>query len=275
MAKYIGTYANENAIASALTADELSRPFVALANDTKRVYYGEYADIAQVGDIVVYDSARTSLRFIHFADYNTTTYPTASYEPVGVVCEDQVISLAGSKSDVKMLSLNWMDKENPDTGNASRQNLEWGDTSVTTNAASTTDGKANTELVLTFATGQNGWHTASTISYTDGERMFPLFECAWRYHTNGTNQGDWYIGAKDELNPLVIDSPTNEKINDAFTLLSKSSYSEGGETIGSSTEFYDRAFFYWGDGTWGSLYSKDKNTCWGSRALYSGTILQM
>lgn len=275
MAKYIGTYDNENAIASAVTNEELNRPFVALANDTKRVYYGQVLNLAQIGDIVVYDSARTSLKFIHLSDYNTTTYPTATYEPVGVVCENQTSSLASGVSDVKMLSINWMDKNNPDIGNANKQDIEWGDNTVITNATSTTDGKANSELVLTFATGQSDWRTASAITFTNEERMYPLFECAWRYHTNGTNQGDWYIGAENEIRVLV--TTENATINNAFSAISASTYNGN---IGTSTEFNAKtARYIYHDGQLqsgkkeiGSYYG---TVYWHSRALYKGTILPM
>lgn len=276
MAKYIGTYTNETAIQTALNNSELNRPFVALANDTKQVYYGPFVDLAQIGDIVVYDTARTSLRFIHLADYNTTTYPTATYEPIGVVCENQTATLAGGTSDVKMLSKNWMDKANPDTGNANKKNIEWGDTTVTTNATSTTDGKTNTTTVLTFATGQANWRTDSTITYTNGERMYPLFECAWRYHTNGTNQGDWYIGAKDELNPMLSDATTLATINSAFTTIGVSVYHNDSSYIGSSSEKSNKyAWAYQGSAWYTGYTEKSTSLMFPSRALYKGTILPM
>ena len=282
MAKYIGTYTNETAIQTALNNNELNRPFVALANDTKQVYYGNILDLAQIGDIVVYDTARTSLRFIHLADYNTTTYPTATYEPIGVVCENQTETLASGVSDVKMLSKNWMDKANPDTGNANKQYIEWGDKTVQTNATSTTDGKANTTTVLNFATGQSDWQTASTITYTNGERMYPLFECAWRYHTSGTNQGDWYIGARDELNLILSDATTGTTINSGFSAIGASTYYISGNNgnLGSSTEQTSSNAYGWFNNNW-VANSKSLNNYnnlygyWMSRALYKGTILPM
>lgn len=276
MAKYIGTYTNETAIQTALNNNELNRPFVALANDTKQVYYGNIIDLAQIGDIVVYDTARTSLRFIHLADYNTTTYPTATYEPIGVVCENQTSTLAGGASDVKMVSIKALDMTNPDSGViVTSENYRqvshpiWGDTSVATNAKSTTDGKANTTLVLTFATGQSDWHTASTITYTDGQRMYPLFECAWRYHTNGTSQGDWYIGTRNEFGVIASNS----------TLI-KTAYHTFGVYVDT----------IWGDGTWTSeeagtssayrfdfpgSYIWDKNGGYIVFPLWNGTVLPM
>ena len=167
MAKYIGTYENETAIATAVENNELNRPFVALAEDTSRVYYGPYVDLAVIGDICVYDTTTQSLRFIHQADYNTTAYPTATYEPIGVIATNQTVSSDGEIDiTVKILSKNWMSKSTPDTGNSNRQDIEWGDNTVATGATSTSDGKANTATVLTFATGQANWRTDATISFT-------------------------------------------------------------------------------------------------------------
>lgn len=275
MAKYIGTYTDETAIATAVNNNELNRPFVALAEDTSRVYYGPYADLAVIGDICVYDTTTQSLRFIHQADYNTTTYPTATYEPIGVIVTNQTASLAGGVDrTVKILAKNWLSKSNPDTGVVNRPNrgysIEWGDTTVATGATSTTDGKANTATVLTFATGQSDWQTASTISYTDGQRMYPLFECAWRYHTDGTVQGDWYVGAKDELNPFVTDATIGAAINSGFTAIGASSYYNSGD-IGSSTEYNaDSAYVA---NTSSRVVKSDHISCFTSRALCQKALL--
>ena len=61
------------------------------------------------------------------------------------------------------------------------------------NAFSDFDGVGNSQTFLSYATGQSNWKTASTINNTNSSNHCPLFCCAWRYHTVGTNQGDWYI----------------------------------------------------------------------------------
>ena len=270
MAKYIGTYENETAISTAVTNNELSRPFVALAEDTSRVYYGPYLDLAVIGDICVYDTTTQSLRFIHQADYNTTTYPTATYEPIGVIVTDQTSTLAGGVSNVKILAKNWLDKNNPDTGNANKQNLEWGDNTVATGATSTTDGKANTATVLTFAGGQLDWQTAATISYTNGQRMYPVFECAWRFHPSGTNQGDWYIGAKNELNPLLGDATIGGLINSGLTAIGANTYYRNGNPWSSTEDNQQTKAFYW-SGTYFGTYGKENSSP--NRALCEKAVL--
>ena len=272
MAKYIGTYANETAIATAVNNNELNRPFVALAEDTSRVYYGTYIDLAVIGDICVYDTTTQSLRFIHQANYNTTTYPTATYEPIGVIATNQTASLAsGVDRTVKILAKNWLDPNNPDTGNANGQSIDWGDDTVVTGATSNTDGKANTATVLTFATGQADWRTDTTISFTNGQRMYPLFECAWRYHTNGTVQGDWYIGAKDELNPMVSDATNGAAINSGFTAIGVSVY-YGSGGIGSSTE-YSNYYAWIFTNKWDKTFRKSYGPVYCTRALCEKAVL--
>ena len=268
MAKYIGTYANETAIATAVNNNDLSRPFVALAEDTSRVYYGPYVDLTVIGDICVYDTTTQSLRFIHTADYNTTTYPTATYEPIGVIATNQTASLVGGVDrTVKILAKNWLDKNNPDTGNANKQNIEWGDTTVATGATSETDGKTNTTTVLTFATGQSDWRTDATISFTDGQGMYPIFECAWRYHTGGTTQGDWYIGAKNEIDAIANVRTT---INNGLTLIGASQYTG---TIGCSTERSAPIAWCLDGSVWINGSVKNNGSNYNSRAICEKAVL--
>lgn len=278
MAKYIGTYENETAIATAVNNNELSRPFVALAEDTDRVYYGPYIDLAVIGDICVYDTTTQSLRFIHQADYNTTTYPTATYEPIGIIVTDQTSTLTSVNRTVKILAKNWLDKDHPDTGNANAAQIEWGDDSFRIGTTSTTDGKTNTATVLTFATGQADWRTASTISFTNGERMYPLFECAWRFHTSGTAQGDWYVGAQDELNDFYGNSDKLQSIGSGLTAIGATAYNSGDNCSGSSTEKQNTyesgvAMMYgFSNGQWYAR-SKETGSYWYSRALCEKDVL--
>lgn len=61
------------------------------------------------------------------------------------------------------------------------------------------EGKSNTAQILTFATGQTDWKTASTITNNYNKGYYPAPCCCWRFHTIGTNQGDWYLPAQGEL----------------------------------------------------------------------------
>ena len=78
-------------------------------------------------------------------------------------------------------------------------------TENTGNAYADMDGKSNTEKILSVDNGAGiDWQTAATITNTGNtETIHPAAQCCWRYHTIGTNQGDWYLPAGGELGYLA------------------------------------------------------------------------
>ena len=246
MAKYIGTYATSGDVQTALDNQELSRPFIAYTTDNDKVYYGPAVVKAEVGDIVVYSVSDDLLHYIKQADYNTTSYPSASYVPVGVVAypqTDDVIS--GPSGEITFIGLNWLDKNKPDTGNTTEQDIEWGyngfDIPELTNysnfdtAITDMNGKANTEIVLQYATAQTDWKTASAITWTNAAGYYPVFECAWRYHTSGTAQGDWFVPACGQLYAVFQNENNYNSVNSGFTMVSAGAY-QLTVVCGTSTE---------------------------------------
>lgn len=247
MAKYIGTYASSGDVQTAIDNQELNRPFIAYTTDNDKVYYGASADRAEAGDIVVYSTADDLLHYIKQADYNTTSYPAASYVPVGVVAIAQTDdAILGPTGEITFMGLNWLNKNNPDNGNVNSQNIEWGynnfDIPELTNyanaAAASADmnGKANTQVVLQYATAQTDWRTASAISWTNAAGYYPLFECAWRYHTSGTLQGDWFVPSFGQLIVLKNEAEMLNKLNSGFTAVGAPVYNFTASARGTSTE---------------------------------------
>ena len=75
------------------------------------------------------------------------------------------------------------------------------DESNTGNVLADFDGKSNTEKILAVDNSiSTTWQTASTIS-NEGSNQYvhPAAQCCWRYHTEGTKQGDWYLPSVGEL----------------------------------------------------------------------------
>lgn len=72
------------------------------------------------------------------------------------------------------------------------------------NALSDFDGKANTEFLCSKATAQENWKTDETIINSSDARYHPAACACWRFHTAGTNQGDWYLPACGELGYLYV-----------------------------------------------------------------------
>lgn len=75
------------------------------------------------------------------------------------------------------------------------------------------NGKENTETILKNATGQTNWKTDETITNSANAGYFPMACCCWRFHTEGTEQGEWYLPAMGELGYI---SPRYNKINVAI-----------------------------------------------------------
>lgn len=277
MSKYIGTYENDAAVQSALTNSELSRPFIAYTTDNDNVIFGGSISKGEIGDIVVYSTVDTLLHYVKQADYNTTTYPTATYVPVGVVAINQADDIySGATGNVTFMALNWLDKANPDNGNTNKQNIEWGDSSYdipdltnynnATQAVTDMNGKANTAAVLNYATGQTDWQTASAITFTNRQRMYPLFECAWRYHTSGTVQGDWFVPACGQMNELLADDTKLAALNAGMTLVGATS-TQKNMILGSSTENSTGVSWYWEGSNWNNYWGINKSNSFGCRAF--------
>ena len=248
MAKYIGTYASSGDVQTALDNVELSRPFIAYTTDNDKVYYGPAADKAEVGDIVVYSVSDDLLHYIKQADYNTTSYPSASYVPVGVVAYPQTDdAILGPSGEITFMGMNWLSRTSPDSGKSTEQDIEWGysnfdipeltNYSNTGSAITDMNGKANTEAVLQYATAQTDWKTASAITFTNAAGYYPLFECAWRYHTSGTLQGDWFVPACGQLNYLKSNTEELAKLNAGFTAIGAGLFEFQDKYRGTSTEY--------------------------------------
>ena len=80
------------------------------------------------------------------------------------------------------------------------RNPQYYDTSVSNlNALADFNGVENTEILIGLASGQTGWETSETITNSYSGGCFPAACCCWRYSTEGTSQGDWYLPACGEL----------------------------------------------------------------------------
>lgn len=268
MAKYIGTYATSGDVQTALDNQELSRPFIAYTTDNDKVYYGPAAEKAEVGDIVVYSVSDELLHYIKQADYNTTSYPSASYVPVGVVAYPQADDMSsGPAGEITFMGLKYLSTTSPDSGDTTLfyNKPRWGYnnfdipelTNYETSGASITDmnGKANTEAVLKYATAQTDWRTASAITEANEEGYYPAFECAWRYHTSGTVQGDWYVPAAGQLSYVIGDEGRLNTVNEVLTTLgSRIIEADVSRTYATSTE--NKSNLMWGYGSHPFNYDK-------------------
>lgn len=77
-------------------------------------------------------------------------------------------------------------------------------------------GKSNTEFLCSNATSQPDWKTDETIDNYYSVYYHPAACCCWRFHTPGTNQGDWYLPAMGELGYIA---PRYDWINQTISVL--------------------------------------------------------
>ena len=128
--------------------------------------------------------------------------------------------------------------------------------SSSNNAMSDFDGMGNTEILCDLATAQSDWKTASSITHEGGSGYSPAACCCWRYHTEGTKQGDWYLPAMGELGYMMVKF---NKINQTINTL-RSAY---GSTVGIQVYVsYDG--HYWSSSESSSTYARYLHTGEGS-----------
>lgn len=116
------------------------------------------------------------------------------------------------------------------------RNLGYSQTSSpcsTSNRLADFDGIGNSQVLLNLATAQSDWRTTSSISNSSGGGYSPAACCCWRYHTSGTQQGDWYLPAMGELGYLMV---RLKAINEAISKLITAYGSSYGITV--STDNY-------------------------------------
>ena len=79
------------------------------------------------------------------------------------------------------------------------------DTSNTSNVLADFDGKGNTEKILSvdnsYSTDWQLYLNVSNKGYN--QYVHPAAECCYRFHTDGTNQGDWYLPSAGELGYVI------------------------------------------------------------------------
>ena len=130
--------------------------------------------------------------------------------------------------------------------------------SSTNNCLSDFDGIGNSKILWDNATSQGDWKTASTITNNSNPGYSPAACCCWRYHTEGTRQGDWYLPACGELGYIM---PPFNKINEAITKM-RNAY---GSSVGVQLGTYGG---YWSSSEYSGNYARYVSTSYGTVYYY-------
>lgn len=230
------------------------------------------------------DDGSTSYKSIYWGGYGTDIPSLANYNQVCYVGSNGVVNetVQGVTSSAYLPSDKFSNVNNPyDTDTSyyyndsdtyvpspyndnDTRNTEYYRTSSpssSANAMSDFNGKENTKIITDLATAQSDWRTAATITNDSSNGYYPAACCCWRYHTEGTKQGDWYLPSCGELGYIM---PKFNKINEAITKLINGYGSNFGVVLLSnhyywSSSEYSRSFSRYVETNNGSVGNSYKN----------------
>lgn len=209
MANYLTTF-DTYAEYSGATLD---LPNVSMIKADGSIYYKNLFAGASLGDILMWDVANQTLITTYGGNWNATTYPIASYEPIAIN-----IYPASEAPDGKSryMALKWASNASA-TGSTDIVSLMWGPNSTTEGDITSTDetalnGRANTDKAVAAMPGTSG----------NTQAEYPIFYAVNQFYTNGTNAGNWYVPSKAELNLYEANYST---INNQITLIKNASSS--------------------------------------------------
>lgn len=259
--KYITHFATEAAYQSALPSLDL--PNVSLVDELQEVHYHRALYGGHAGDLVLFDVAEQQKILVTAADWNLTTYPTATYPIIGIVAFDETaagltlvathpFNADGTKNLSGFDSLKWQNT-----------NFDWGLPKFATGDEANTDfnGKSNTATILAAIKAYDIAHSTDNITGNIGQGI-------QLYSTEGTSPGDWYVPAGGELYALFQNGNTVEATINKLRAADSSLARELGDrymfskTI-SSTE-YSSSNLYLFDISYYSLKSNSKTSISGS-----------
>ena len=135
----------------------------------------------------------------YYNKINLVNGTTSSY---GYLPSDQFTG-ATSLDGVSKYATTSDNAPSPFNADGSRNEAYYTTAYSTANALSDFDGVGNTTVLTELATSQSDWKTADTITNSYSAGYYPAACCAWRFHTAGTDQGQWYLPACGEFGYVV------------------------------------------------------------------------
>ena len=159
------------------------------------------------------DTVLPNLDTVNLVDDTTSGYGyLPSDQFTGTISLDGVSKYYDNDSD---------NAPSPYNADGSRNEAYYTTAYSTANALSDFDGVGNTTVLTDLATGQSDWKTATTITNSSGAGYYPAACCCWRFHTAGTDQGQWYLPACGEMGYVMNRiSAINTTINKVFSVYS-------------------------------------------------------
>lgn len=169
------------------SAATLNLPNVSLIKNTGEVYYKNIYAGAVLGDILMWDVTNQKLVSTFDAQWDSSTYPIASYEPIAIN-----VYPADQASDGKSrwMALKWASNASA-SGSTNNVSLMWGPNGndITSTDTTALNGRANTNKVISIMPNTSG----------NTQAECPIFYAVNQFCTNGTSAGDWYVPSYAEL----------------------------------------------------------------------------
>lgn len=213
------------------------------------------------GDVVLWDKEHQTKILINIKDVKK--FPKASYTPIGLVAIPSSNNLYGDGSG-SMVSLRSMDCNSPDSGwgygDGAEERPCWG-SSATTLGEICSDQLAarnvfnQVDINTKFRNySPYDWKSSPIIYNVTDKDNYPAGFCCWRYYTEGTKQGDWYLPSSGEVSKtfiLNIDSILLRLYELGYSVFRKGDVNQGEYKTNTCTEIrYDQQWF-------GDLYSSN------------------
>ena len=82
------------------------------------------------------------------------------------------------------------------------RNTNYSTKNGTTNCMSDLKGKRNNDSIIKLATKYPSWKIDATISTSSAAGSYPAACCCWRFRTEGTKQGEWFLPSAGEIGYL-------------------------------------------------------------------------
>lgn len=176
------------------------------------------------------DAGSSSRQYIYWGGFPTDT-SLPNYDKVNLVngtvassgClpSDKFTSTSTSLDGVSEYSNLINSIPSPFNADGSRNEAYYTTAYSTANAFSDFDGIGNTAVLTGLAISQSDWRTATTIANNSGAGYYPAACCCWRFHTAGTNKGQWYLPSCGEFGYVINRiSVINETINKVLSVYS-------------------------------------------------------
>lgn len=244
-------------------------------------------DCVQFNDVVMYNENENKLEIVPDLNHNLAAYPKEVYTPIGIVLSKDIGYGDGSYT---VMGYRTLDCYNPDNGLGNTNGIAMLGSIYGSDASlndypyystgdealeDLTTGKDKTKRMVDDSTYYPSWKTSSTINNSQVRHHWPAACCSWRFHTVGTEQGDWYLPTAGEVNIVLVNkSQINLMLDFLNQNYSVSAFTLLDSTYGSVTMYSGSNYWYNSTGWYNTINSTSNRWIPFIRIMTDGTIVR-